>query len=221
MLFFMGKLSADTDHDFQSWFNLTLTGDFDEKSRDFGRFKYWLEGQERVGDDSSRVSQALGRVGIGYAVTENTSLWLGYAFIHTSTPFTNNPFNENRIWEQLLWSKKLKNFNLHTRTRLEQRFFSNRTKTDYRARQLIKLIKPLDSLPNYSLICSDEIFWHKNNILEHNNQGFDQNRFFIGFGYQFSPVITTEIGYMNQYLRRVAIPDFLNNILSLNLFVNF
>ncbi len=217
----MAKLHSDTEHDFQTWFNLTATGHFDRESRDFGRFKYWLEGQERVGEDSSRFSQSLARIGLGYVVTANTSLWLGYAWIHTSEPFTTQPFNENRIWEQLLWNKKIKRYNLLSRTRMEQRFLANGTKTAYRIRQLVKIIRPLESAPHYSFVSSDEVFWHKNNFIGKNGKGFDQNRFFIGFGYQFSQIFSTEIGYMNQYIRRFGVPNFFTNILSANFFMNF
>ncbi|KTD29900.1 Protein of uncharacterised function (DUF2490) [Legionella israelensis] len=218
--FFISKSYSDTVHDFQTWLNLTTTGHFDRESRDFGRFKYWLEGQERVGENSSRFSQTLGRIGLGYTISDNISFWLGYAWIYTGEPFTTQPFHENRVWEQLLWSTSIKRFTFISRTRMEQRFLANGTKTAYRARQLVKLIKPLEIAPNYSIVSSDEIFWHKNNFIGRNGQGFDQNRFFIGFAYQFSPVLSTEVGYMNQYIRRFGAPNFLTNILSVNFFIN-
>ena len=219
--FYMLQTHANTQRDFQTWLNLTATGNFDRESKNFGQFKYWLEGQERFGDDSSRMSQTLARLGVGYMVTENLSLWLGYAWVYTEEPFTSNPFEENRIWEQILWSKKYQTFSLTSRTRMEQRFMDNDTKAAFRLRQMIKFVRPFASAPNFSFVTSDEVFWHHNDYRGGNGQGLDQNRYFIGLGYKFSPTFTTEAGYMNQYIRRFGVPNFLNDILSINFILNF
>ncbi len=195
-------------------------GSINKDSPSFKRFKYWLEGQERIGDDASRFSQTLFRTGIGYMLTERASLWVGYAWIKTGIPFTLQPFTEDRLWEQFLWIKKTPSGIYTSRTRMEQRFTTNTHKTAYRARQLLKIAIPFKSHPNFSLVSSDELFWHKNNFIGKNGKGFDQNRFFVGIGYQFNPKISTEIGYMNQYIRRFGIPNFLNNILSINMYAN-
>lgn len=214
-------LNSATQHDTQSWLNVTVTGNIDKQSKALNRFKYWLENQERIGDDSSRLSQALLRAGIGYAIKTNLSLWVGYAWIHTGAPNTTRPFNEDRIWEQLLWTTKMQQLMVTSRTRMEQRFLANNHKVAYRARQLLKLALPLECLPKFSIVGSDELFWHKNNFIGRNGQGFDQNRFFIGMGYKFNDQMTTEIGYMNQYVKRFGVPDFQANILSINFYANF
>lgn len=210
---------AATQHDFQSWLNLTATGNVPQRDKTPSRIKYWLEGQERVGDDSSRFTQTLLRPGLGYALTANLSLWVGYAWIHTGKPLTNNPFSEDRIWQQLLWTKTTPRFTLTSRTRMEQRFLENNPKTAYRARQLVKVSIPLP-YAKYSFVSSDEVFIHKNNFVGRNSSGFDQNRFFIGIAYRFNPKLTTEFGYMNQYIRRFGVPNFLTNIASINFFLS-
>lgn len=212
------ELHADTQRDFQSWLNFSITGHFDEKNKTLQPFRYWIEGQGRFGDDSHRLSQTLGGVGIGYTMKRNMSLWLGYVRVHTALPFTPNPIDEDRIIEQLLWQKKFKSMNMLSRTRLEQRFLSNGTQTAYRARQLIKLTRPLKRYPKFSIVGGDELFWHKNDFIGRNGQGFDQNRVFIGLGYQILPTLNTEVGYMNQYIRRFGVPNFLNNALFVNFF---
>ncbi len=210
---------AATEYDFQTWLNLTATGNINKESRQEKHFKYWLEGIDRFGEDSSRLSQAMVRLGLGYSLSKNTSLWLGHAWIHTGAPFTTTPFAENRIWEQLLWTKPFQYLTFSSRTRLEQRFLETSHKVAYRARQLIKIVVPLREGSNLSFVSSDELFWHKNNF-SRNSKGFDQNRYFIGMGYKFNSKITTEIGYMNQYIRRVAVPNFCSNILAINFILN-
>lgn len=190
------------------------SGYFAEDSKSFGRFKYWLEGQQRLGDDSSRFTQSLIRPGIGYDLTDNTSLWLGYAWIMTRAPLTTNPFEENQIWQQLLWVKSMDYLTLRSRTRTEQRFFRNAT-VGYRIRQLAKFSVPLKS-SKFSLVAFDECFWN----LNRNDKGFRQNRAFVGLGYHFNSTITGEFGFMNQYIFRNRIPNFSANILFLSIIMN-
>lgn len=211
---------ANTLIDTQSWLNVTAIGNFYKTNKSPSRYKYWLEGQERVGDDISESTQSLLRSGIGYSLTENWSLWAGYAWVRTGYPLANTPFEENRIWEQLLWMKSYTNFTLTSRTRMEQRFLETSHKTAYRARQLFKVAIPLKSYSKLSVVSSDEVFIHKNNFIGTASKGFDQNRFFIGLGYRFNSKINTEIGYMNQYIRRVGIPNFQANIAAINCYLS-
>ncbi|WP_052403266.1 DUF2490 domain-containing protein [Legionella massiliensis] len=213
--------NCSTIQDYQNWFNLTASGNFSKDSRSFSRFKYWLEGQERLGDDSSRRSQTLFRPGLGYDLTKHLSFWLGYAWIQTGAPFASSLFIENRTWEQLLWKKEFKYLTFSSRTRMEQRFAKRNTNVGYRARQQFKLVIPLRTHSKWSLVSSEELFWNKNNFnADGEGQGFDQNRVFVGLGYKITSKITSEIGYMDQYIRRIRSPYFNSNILSINFYVS-
>lgn len=215
------KGNCALERDVQTWFNITAIGKTHSNNKFIGRLRYWLEDQERLGDDSSRFSQILLRPGLGYALTDNLSIWIGYAWIYTGKPNTPNPFEEDRIWQQLLWTKTNKYLTFTSRTRTEQRFLENNPKTAYRLRQLIKISVPFKHFNKMSFVTSDEVFFHKNNFVGTNSSGFDQNRYFVGVGYKINPSLNTEIGYMNQYIRRFGVPDFLANIVSLNFFLNF
>lgn len=208
--------------DFQTWGNITATGNFSPTSR----VKWWLEGQGRFGANSERFSQGIIRPGVGYAVNEKTSLWLGYAWIPTSIPFAGSPFNEHRIWQQLLWSNPYSFGKITSRTRTEQRFFDIQGSTDvaHRFRQLLKWSIPMPSVsPNLSFVLADEIFVNFNDIDTGIQAGFDQNRFFSGLAYKINQAATAEIGYLNQYVNRVSnpIPDQMQHILSVNLLLNY
>jgi hypothetical protein len=212
--------ACSLERDTQSWLNITSIGKTHSQDKILGRIRYWIEGQQRLGDDITRFSQTLLRPGLGYALTENTSIWFGYAWVYTGEPFTSSPFEEDRIWQQLLWIKTNQYFTFTSRTRTEQRFLENNPKTAYRIRELIKISAPLKNHAKLSFVTSDEVFLHKNNFVGTNSRGFDQNRFFIGCGYKLSPIATTEIGYMNQYIRRFGVPNFLTNIISINFFLS-
>lgn len=208
------------ERDFQTWINTTAIGRFYSDDKVFSHLRYWLEGQQRLGGDTSRYSQILLRSGLGYALTENTSIWLGYAWVYTGPPNSSTPFEENRIWQQLLWVKNYPSVTLTNRFRTEQRFLENNPKTAYRFRELVKVFAPLKNNGKLALVSSDEVFFHINNFVGKDSRGFDQNRFFVGLGYKVSSFAITEIGYMNQYIRRFGVPNFAADILAVNVYLS-
>lgn len=216
----LGSAIADpTEEDFQTWAAITATGSLGVVSPELQSFRYWLEGQGRFGGDSSFLSQGMLRPGLGYAINEHASLWLGYAFIPTMKPFASPAFNENRIWQQFLWTDKTFLGSFTSRSRFEQRF-TNQPDVAYRFRQMFKLSYPLDFAPKFSLVGSDELFVNVNSTGTI-AAGFDQNRVFAGIGYSVDEHIKTEVGYMNQYVRRENKADLMDHILSVNLLLNY
>lgn len=219
MLFFLlisveSKADNLPGTDKQLWANITATGPLKISS---SRFRFWLETQQRFGDDMSQLSQSLFRVGIGHTIGPELSLWLGYGWIHNNFPFTLQPFNDQRIWQQLLWNSKLGSLHVSSRTRLEERFFPD-NRINMRLRELLKFQLPWKVGSKLSWIASDEVFFH---LYDHNQNGFDQNRLFVGFGYSITKRVTTEIGYLNQVIDRVNEINYSGNYLALNLLLNY
>ncbi|MSR16693.1 MAG: DUF2490 domain-containing protein [Methylococcaceae bacterium] len=211
--------NAKTVEDFQTWGNVTATGSLGVVNPELKNMKYWVEGQGRLGNDTSQFSQGIVRGGLGYAVIDKVSVWLGYAFVQTEEPFTKKPFDEHRIWEQLLWSNKFSDITLTSRSRLEQRFIPTGSDVGWRFRQMFKASVPLAY--DFSFVVSDEYFVNINKTNFGAADGFDQNRAFAGLGYNFDKNIKTEVGYMNQYIRKAAAPDRKDDILSVNLYLNY
>jgi hypothetical protein len=216
--------AAEVSEDFQTWGNITATGNFGPFNPEWKNFKYWLEGQGRFGDDTSRFSQSVIRLGLGYAINNKTSIWTGFAWAPTSKPFTQNPFNEYRMWQQLLWSDTYSFASAALRFRIEERFFDIAHSDDvaFRFRQLAKLTLPIPfAPPAFSFVLTNEIFVHLNNTDQGLKRGFDQNRAFAGIGYRFNPETVMEVGYMNQYIGKHKQADQMQHILSINLYFNF
>ena len=112
----LGAIGAEIS-DAQNWWGITAIGVF-HKNHSATPFKYWLEGQQRLGDHNSRSSQRFVRPGLGYALNETTSIWLGYAWVYTGVPLTITPFMEERLWEQLLCVRKYSHHTFSSRTRV-------------------------------------------------------------------------------------------------------
>ncbi|MCC7135460.1 MAG: DUF2490 domain-containing protein [Nitrosomonas sp.] len=220
--------AENIEEDFQTWGVFVATGSFGAINPDWKNFKYWVEGQGRFGNDTSRFSQGMVRNGLGYAVNDKTSVWLGHAWVPTSLPFAaRKAFDEHRIWQQLLWSDKFSFGTLTSRTRLEQRFFSGLPRsedTGYRFRQFIKLSIPLPSIsPAFGLAFYDELFINLNNTDSGLRDGFALNRGFAGVFYRLNQHTVFEIGYLNQFINTKKNPrsDLMQHILAVQLFMNF
>jgi hypothetical protein len=216
--------AAGISEDFQTWGNITAVGSFDSLKPAWKDYKYWLEGQGRFGNNTSRFSQSVMRLGLGYAINSKTSVWTGFAWAPTSKPFTSTPFNEYRMWQQLLWSDTFSFATTTLRTRLEERFFDISQSDDvaFRFRQLAKLTLPIPfAPPSFRLALTNEVFVHLNNTDQGFKRGLDQNRAFAGIAYRFNPETVVEIGYMNHYIKRYKKTDLMQHILSANLYFNF
>ncbi|MEI7796479.1 MAG: DUF2490 domain-containing protein [Methylococcaceae bacterium] len=158
-LLFLGittTANAKTVEDFQTWGNVTATGSLGVVNPELKNMKYWVEGQGRFGNDTSQFSQGMVRAGLGYAVMDKVSIWLGYAFVPTEEPFTKKPFDEHRIWQQLLWSDKFADITLTSRTRLEQRFIPTGSDVGWRFRQMFKASVPLAY--DFSFVVDEFVF---------------------------------------------------------------
>lgn len=229
LMFSNPVFSEATVDDFEVWGNVTATGSLAPVNPSLTNFRFWLEGQGRFGNDSSQFSQGIIRPGVGYAVNDKTTVWLGYAWIPTAQPFAlRNSFNENRIWQQVLWADNFSFGRVTSRTRFEQRFFDENAPGNsdvaHRFRQFFKLAVPMPFIsPDVSFVIQDEIFVNMTNTDRGIFNGFDQNRVFSGIAYKFNKIATGEIGYMNQYYNRPHSrrADQMVHILGVNLFLNF
>jgi hypothetical protein len=170
----------------------------------------------------------------GYQVLPWMSAYLGYAWV---PDFFDNPavrdrsnISEHRIFEQLSLGRGYAPFHVSSRTRLEQRARSNgpgSSENDvgysiwaHRLRQMARLAYTISDTP-FMLIAWDELFIHLNRTNYPSRPGVDQNRAFVGAGYQASAALRAELGYMNLFVRRYTDPNQINHVLLLSLYLTF
>lgn len=215
-----GPAVADTVDDWHTWSAAVATGPLGGSETPW---RFWLEGQARFNDDTSRFNQAILRGALGRALTARATVWAGYAWIPSNRPGTSQNVSEHRLWQQLTWStaSPLAGFSVSTRTRLEQRTVESASDTGWRFRQLVKLTHPLAGGERWYLSLWDEVFVHLNDTDWGADDGLDQNRAFVGLGARVSPAVRAEVGYMNQYVNRRGRADASNHVLSLTLLMSF
>lgn len=107
---------------------------------------------------------------------------------------------------------------------IEWRFVANDSQMAVRLRQRVKAHIPLPSVdPRLSLIGWEEIFINTNTVDWGPVGGFDQNRAFAGFGWEWDKQahFSLELGYLNQYLHHPGRDDLLNHMLFTSFQFNF
>ena len=216
-----GPALAATDDDQGLWLLALAQGSFGSAEHEPSKLRWWLDVQARFSNDADGFTQGIVRPGIGYALNDNTTVWLGYGWIPTS-PVSGQDYDEHRIWQQLIWSKPLNGISFSSRTRLEQRFREGGDDTGWRLRQFFKGAYALPGKPNVSLVAYDELFFGLNDTDWGASSGFDRNRLFLGVGWRLgNSGNNLEIGYLNQYVDKGAGDNLMEHILSLNFFLNY
>lgn len=213
---------AQTIHDEGWWTAVFSQGDISCDSNLPSRWRWWFDGHARFQDDSDGFDVSIVRPGIGYKLTDSTTAWMGYGWIHTD-PIGGGPtFEENRIWQQLTWSHQMGDFRIGLRPRFEQRFLTTGEDTGLRFRQFAAARAPISVDKRLTMVLWDEVFIHLNDTDFGTRAGFNQNRVFFGFGWNRCPEQTksrVEIGYLNQFIDRGSLPDRMNHLLAVNFFL--
>ena len=211
---------AETRSDGRLWLAAIGQGSLGRLDPRLEKWRWWLEGQARFRDDFGTFDQGFPRAALGYTIFPKTAIWLGYAWIRTE-PASGADSNENRIFQQLTWSRVFDPVTLAARTRLEQRILDTGSATGWRFRQWFKLTVPLWS--RLSLVAHDEVFVHLNSTDWGADSGLDQNRFFIGPGWDIDRDrhFRVEVGYLNQFVDQSSGANQLNHVLALVLLLNF
>jgi hypothetical protein len=194
----------------QLWFGYFNQTRFTEK------LGMWVDVHYRLTDNFvQRPFQFLFRPAVTYFIKDNLRLNIGYTLAtHFPAKGMKTTRLEHRPWQQIWWNQKYSGLTTLQWLRLEQRF-SEKVVADekvdgynysFRARYNFSFFIPLKGkelapkTPFAAII--DEVFLNFGDRAVYNT--FDQNRFFAGFGYQFTSHLNAQLGYMNIYQQEAS-----------------
>jgi hypothetical protein len=177
----------------------------------------WLDLHVRLNDEFVNETHAiLGRVGYIYYLSDKTRLTVGYAYQKQPGHGEAADVLEHRPWQQIQWIEKKNRFTMMQWIRLEQRY-RKIGEADYhfnnpRLRYNMALTIPLtrkELVPKTPfLFFNNEVFINFGKNVVYNY--FDQNRLFVGLGYQFTSHINAHVGYMNVFQQLPAGNKYVN-----------
>ncbi len=196
LAFFTSGAFADTDA--QSWIQLLSQGKLTPQLR------LWTEFQPRFGSGAGGLTTLMVRPAIGWQVTEDLSLWGGYAWTPLLKPTSRN---EHRVWAQAIYVAKPFGGTFTQRLRMESRFFESTSAAAFRLRYQARLAIPVTLENSLSLVVYNEVFLSLNDASPVITSGFDQNRLFLGAFHRFSPQIGIDFGYLWNAVRRPGAPE--------------
>jgi hypothetical protein len=162
-------------------------------------------------------SQAIGRIGITYYLTDDAKLTAGYAYVNhfPSDNHKNISQPEHRPWQQLQWHSRYTKVRLMQWLRLEERWrrkilnddelaegYNFNFRVRYNILSQFSLGEKRFKAGSVSFVLSDEVFVNFGKQITYNY--FDQNRFFAGFHYYINNHDQLQLGYMNLFQQLAA-----------------
>ncbi|MDX2065122.1 MAG: DUF2490 domain-containing protein [Fimbriimonadaceae bacterium] len=184
---FIPTARALDDIDNQGWFQLTFN------RRDAKGYRYFGELQQRIGDNFDRPTIFLGRAAIGKQLTDDFSLWIGYAWTPSQLPRWRS---EDRYFLQGQWEGRAGAWNSMHRTRLELRNIDGTGGSTYRLRHFVRGTTPFASGSRNYFAVQGELFYNVARVGGNGPRaGYDQTRFFLGIGTNLTRTFRIEAGY--------------------------
>jgi Protein of unknown function (DUF2490) len=206
----MGAPAYAQQHDFQQWTQMTVQGAVKDN------LLVYFELQPRLWDNAGRLGQLLVRPAVGYRITADTNVLLGYAYVRTD-PLGGRATDENRLWQQMIYPLlKTARLTVNGRSRLEQRTVVNANDLGWRIRQQVRAQGPLVAGGKVLGVVWNETFFNFNATDWGAREGFDQVRTFVGVQFPLSDRLNLEPGYLNQLIFRRG-EDRMNHTLGIYL----
>ena len=183
------------------------------------KFGLHAEAQYRDHGIFNEVEQILLRGGVNFHYNPNLIFTAGYGNISGHLPdreYYNKSINEHRLWEQVILRNTMGRLITEHRYRLEQRWISTNKNNSYqdRMRYCLRLTVPINKSKleerTFFISVYDEIF------INFNKNPFDRNRAYAAIGYQFTPLINVQAGYLAQTVN-IQTKQFLQLALFYNL----
>lgn len=194
----------------QVWFG------YFNQTRLTNKFGFWLDVHYRQTDNFvDRPFQFMARPALTWFIKDNLRFNAGYAIVnHFPAKGLNTSRPEHRAWQQIWWSQKYTGISMLQWLRLEERFnrkIANDVLQDgynfnYRLRYNASFFIPLRGKEIVAktpfAVVMNEVFVNFGKNIVYNT--FDQNRFFVGIGYQFTSHFNAHFGYMNIFQQEAA-----------------
>ncbi len=194
----------------QLWFG------YFNQTRLTNKFGLWLDVHYRQTDNFfDRPFQFLFRPAVTYFIKDNLRFNVGYTFVnHFPGKGLDTSRPEHRTWQQIWWNQKYPGLTTLQWLRFEQRYnrkiandvLLNGYNSNFRLRYNLSFFIPLNGKEIVAktpfIAIADEVFVNFGKKIVYNT--FDQNRFFVGFGYQFTSHLNAQLGYMNVFQQEAS-----------------
>lgn len=164
------------------------------------RWSLFTEAQLRLWEVASNVNEVFARAAGQFNTTNRTLVALGYMYSESSPFEGGSKTTENRLYEQFTASHASARPVFEHRFRLEQRWIEEGGDTDFRSRfrYRLQITTPINhptlEARTHFFNFYEEIFLN----LDSDLKTFDQNRFYVAYGRQFTRLANLQLGFLWQ-----------------------
>lgn len=208
----------------QAWFA------YNNQTRFTNRSGLWLDLHLRLNDKFIKEpAVSILRGAYLFYLNDNNRLAAGYAYVTQYASVEDAPHvPEHRLWQQIQWFEKKNWLSLMQWVRLEERFRRKVENNElvsgydfnYRVRYNMAFTIPLKGKTTVAgtpfVFINNEVMVNFGSQIVNNY--FDQNRFFVGLGYQFTSQLNAQIGYLNVF-QQLPAPATFRHVDAIRLFV--
>lgn len=205
-------------HDFEGWFISNAHISLDENKR----YQFFIESQQRVGNDWQRAATFHGRAALVYNWDESLGFYAGYGWtpqFYTSQ-YHRDYRDEQRIWQQIIYRHALLGIQLQHRFREEQRMQMRTAGISNRFRYLLKGSYALNEKKDFGLSAFDELMINLNGVPGGPWDGYDRNRVFFD-PYWIIGAGRYDVGYVGEHLKRFGRDERWAHVLSASVSYDF
>lgn len=154
-----------------------------------------VEVQPRVFSNASELGLTIVRTALGRRVAPRLTAWLGHAWVPRT--FGSGVRHEQRIWQQLSYAAPaVGRWTSTARLRVEQRWLEPWDGASHRVRLLARAQRPLGAATRWAVFTYDEAMFTLDRTPRGPARGFDRNRLSAGLVRRFSPVVSSDVGYI-------------------------
>lgn len=154
-----------------------------------------VEVQPRRFNDASELGLTIVRTAIGRRVGARFTAWLGHAWVPRTLGAGTR--HEQRVWQQLSYAgPTLGRWTPSARLRVEQRWLDPWDGASHRLRLLVRAQRPLGARTPWAVFTYNEAMFTFDRTPRGPERGYDRNRLAAGVVRRFSPVVSTDVGYV-------------------------
>ncbi|BET26582.1 uncharacterized protein DUF2490 [Limnobacter thiooxidans] len=210
----MSFSSMAAEEDVRLWTSLVMDGELTDSTR------WTAEIQPRFKNSGKEFDQLIVRPSVSYALSKQSSVALGYAYVETET--AQRTSKEDRLWQQFSYQSKWNDFSWSSRTRLEQRDLDISDETSHRLRQMFRASHPVAPESEWHALAWNELFINLNDTAWAGRSGINQNRAFAGVMWRYDKKSRVELGYLNQVINVGGNRENqMNHVLASTWFIGF
>jgi len=210
----MSFSSMAAEEDVRLWTSLVMDGELTDSTR------WTAEIQPRFKNSGKEFDQLIVRPSVSYALSKQSSVALGYAYVETET--AQRTSKEDRLWQQFSYQSKWNDFSWSSRTRLEQRDLDISDETSHRLRQMFRASHPVTPESEWHALAWNELFINLNDTAWAGRSGINQNRAFAGVMWRYDKKSRVELGYLNQVINVGGNRENqMNHVLASTWFIGF